>query len=204
MARDRPPGHRRRGRHAGVTGGDRRLFPQPSLRLADRRMGERAVQRGRLAGGTGGAVRGAGGALAGGHRGARTPVLGRLPGGCGERRILAGPGEPAARPAAVRPRGGRLVGGAAGAVAGRTRYPKGVAHCRGSGVHERERPAGCSPEPCGSEHRPDKSDEPAGRVNCVGLARIAHAQCAELARSHLTCPTATHASDHLPSCVPQQ
>jgi hypothetical protein len=43
--------------------------------------------------------------------GAAAGLLGRVPGGADDGRVLAGPPEPAARPAAVRPPAGRGVGG---------------------------------------------------------------------------------------------
>ncbi len=138
------------------------VLPRPAARLTARRLGERAVGAGGLAGGAGAPLRGAGRPLPEQRHGARAAVLGRLPGPGPQRGVLAGPGEPAARPIAST--SGRARAGWWPVCARSER--RGVAEGSRAGADSR-RPAGCHPE---------KLRIPAGHIrrargsgDCVGI-----------------------------------
>src|SRR5262249_6594191 len=96
LVRAAPPGdHPGRGL-APVRGRERAVLPFPRAWLPAGGLGEPAVVGDRLAGRAGRTLRTAGAALAGGRDRADAQLLGRLPAPARRRRVLAGPGQPAA------------------------------------------------------------------------------------------------------------
>ena len=131
VAPDDASGDRRGRRRAGAArrgGGVLLLAP---VRLAPRRVGERAVERDRLARGAQGEVRRAGGGLprhGARRRRAAARRVGRLPRATAHGRVLAGPPVAPARPAALRARRRRPARGSTtrppGGSSGSRRRPR--------------------------------------------------------------------------------
>src|SRR5262249_33438266 len=111
LVRAAAPGDRPRHGHPAVAGRERAVLPLPPTRLPPRRVGEQAVVVDRVPGRAGGHLREPRTALAGGNRSAYAGLLGRLSPGAGDRGVLAGTAQPAARPAALPPGRGTLAGG---------------------------------------------------------------------------------------------
>ena len=168
-----------------------------------------------LAGGAGPDVRGAGRALSGGRGRAGAAAVGRVPGGAGGGGVLAGPGEPAARPAALRPHGD---GWAVERLAVERAWRREArAPVRPPWSTTRRGRPGTQNDPLGLVLRaqpvggPWRRRAPVGRVrrahgpgDCLGLAGDTGVTtvASALGRSHLTRPGMHHLPDHLLSRVP--